>query len=129
MYCYFNYMTKYYNLRFCPTNHCLKIPLGEPKGDEKYLTEFLITFNDAYLHCYFSYFSTNTYVVGTQSKCNVKLSEHTTTFFLRRKIKIITFVWKIIFYLKGWNSMYGKCSKISNTLKLRTPKIIAENNF
>ena len=26
-------------------------------------------------------------------------------------------------------SAYGKCSKISNTLKLRTPKIIAENNF
>ena len=26
-------------------------------------------------------------------------------------------------------SMYGKCSKNSNTLKLRTPKIIAENNF
>ena len=26
-------------------------------------------------------------------------------------------------------SDYGKCSKISNTLKLRTPKIIAENNF
>ena len=25
--------------------------------------------------------------------------------------------------------MYGKCSKISNTLKLRTPKIIAENKF
>ena len=25
--------------------------------------------------------------------------------------------------------VYGKCSKISNTLKLRTPKIIAENNF
>ena len=24
---------------------------------------------------------------------------------------------------------YGKCSKISNTLKLKTPKIIAENNF
>ena len=24
---------------------------------------------------------------------------------------------------------YGKCSKISNTLKLRTPKIITENNF
>ena len=24
---------------------------------------------------------------------------------------------------------YGKCSKISNTLKLRTPNIIAENNF
>ena len=24
---------------------------------------------------------------------------------------------------------YGKCSKISNTLKLRTPKIIAKNNF
>ena len=24
---------------------------------------------------------------------------------------------------------YGKCSKISNTLKLRTPKIIDENNF
>ena len=24
---------------------------------------------------------------------------------------------------------YGKCSKISNTLKLQTPKIIAENNF
>ena len=24
---------------------------------------------------------------------------------------------------------YGKCSKISNTLKLRTPKIIAENIF
>ena len=27
------------------------------------------------------------------------------------------------------NLHYGKCSKISNTLKLRTPKIIAENNF
>ena len=26
-------------------------------------------------------------------------------------------------------AMYGKCSKISNTLKLRTPKIIAANNF
>ena len=26
-------------------------------------------------------------------------------------------------------NLYGKCSKISNTLKLRTPKIIAENNF
>ena len=25
--------------------------------------------------------------------------------------------------------VYGKCCKISNTLKLRTPKIIAENNF
>ena len=25
--------------------------------------------------------------------------------------------------------LYGKCSKISNTLKLRTPKIITENNF
>ena len=25
--------------------------------------------------------------------------------------------------------LYGKCSKISNTLKLRTPKIIVENNF
>ena len=24
---------------------------------------------------------------------------------------------------------YDKCSKISNTLKLQTPKIIAENNF
>ena len=24
---------------------------------------------------------------------------------------------------------YGKCSKITNTLKLRTPKIFAENNF
>ena len=24
---------------------------------------------------------------------------------------------------------YGKCSKILNTLKLRTPKIITENNF
>ena len=24
---------------------------------------------------------------------------------------------------------YGKCSKISNTLKLQTPKIIDENNF
>ena len=24
---------------------------------------------------------------------------------------------------------YGKCSKISNTLKLGTPKTIAENNF
>ena len=24
---------------------------------------------------------------------------------------------------------YGKCSKITNTLKLRTPKIITENNF
>ena len=28
-----------------------------------------------------------------------------------------------------FTSGYGKCSKISNTLKLRTPKIIAENNF
>ena len=27
------------------------------------------------------------------------------------------------------NNYYGKCSKISNTLKLRTPEIIAENNF
>ena len=27
------------------------------------------------------------------------------------------------------STKYGKCSKISNTLKLRTPKIIAENNF
>ena len=27
------------------------------------------------------------------------------------------------------NVVYGKCSKISNTLKLRTPKIIVENNF
>ena len=26
-------------------------------------------------------------------------------------------------------AMYGKCSKISSTLKLRTPKVIAENNF
>ena len=26
-------------------------------------------------------------------------------------------------------SRYGKCSKISNTLKLRTPKITVENNF
>ena len=26
-------------------------------------------------------------------------------------------------------TVYGKCSKISNTLKLRTPKIITENNF
>ena len=25
--------------------------------------------------------------------------------------------------------IYGKCSKISNTLKLRTPKIIDKNNF
>ena len=31
--------------------------------------------------------------------------------------------------LKGQVSEYSKCSKISNTLKLRTPKIIAENNF
>ena len=31
--------------------------------------------------------------------------------------------------LFGNYNMYGKCSKISNTLKLRTPKIIAENNF
>ena len=28
-----------------------------------------------------------------------------------------------------FNIIYGKRSKISNTLKLRTPKIIAENNF
>ena len=34
--------------------------------------------------------------------------------------------WSILFALKA---TYGKCSKISNTLKLRTPKIIAENNF
>ena len=27
------------------------------------------------------------------------------------------------------HASYGKCSKISNTLKLRTPKITAENNF
>ena len=26
-------------------------------------------------------------------------------------------------------SVYGKCSKITNTLKLRTRKIIAKNNF
>ena len=33
-------------------------------------------------------------------------------------------------YLATVNNIYGKCSKkISNTLKLRTPKIIAENNF
>ena len=32
-------------------------------------------------------------------------------------------------FLKKANDYYGKCSKISNTLKLRTPKIIAENNF
>ena len=30
---------------------------------------------------------------------------------------------------KRVNNLYGKCSKISNTLKSRTPKIIAENNF
>ena len=29
----------------------------------------------------------------------------------------------------GIKRHYGKCSKITNTLKLRTPKIIAENNF
>ena len=27
------------------------------------------------------------------------------------------------------SSLYGKCPKISNTLKLPTPKLIAENNF
>ena len=31
--------------------------------------------------------------------------------------------------LVGQGLNYGKCSKISNTLKLQTPKIIAENNF
>ena len=31
--------------------------------------------------------------------------------------------------LPNFINMYGKCSKISNTLKLRTPKIIAENIF
>ena len=33
------------------------------------------------------------------------------------------------FSMIGESGDYGKCSKISNTLKLRTPKIIAENNF
>ena len=31
--------------------------------------------------------------------------------------------------LQNLKVYYSKCSKISNTLKLRTPKIIAENNF
>ena len=31
--------------------------------------------------------------------------------------------------LDAENQKYGKCSKISNTLKLRTPKIIVENNI
>ena len=31
--------------------------------------------------------------------------------------------------LMPYNHGYGKRSKISNTLKLRTPKIITENNF
>ena len=35
---------------------------------------------------------------------------------------ILTAFWMILI-------VYGKCSKILNTLKLRTPKIIAENNF
>ena len=30
---------------------------------------------------------------------------------------------------KSYSDDYGKCSKISNTLKLRTPKIITENIF
>ena len=40
-------------------------------------------------------------------------------------IKIFLAMYKA--FLTRFN--YGKCSKISNTLKLRTPKIIAENNF
>ena len=35
----------------------------------------------------------------------------------------------VFFFVFGMGNKYGKCSKISNTLKLRTPKIIAENNF
>ena len=34
-----------------------------------------------------------------------------------------------MFWWRNKKNNYGKCSKISNTLKLRTPKIIAENNF
>ena len=33
----------------------------------------------------------------------------------------------ILFFIE--TGKYGKCSKISKTLKLQTPKIIAENNF
>ena len=33
------------------------------------------------------------------------------------------------YHIRSITMKYGKCSKISNTLKLRTPKIIAENNF
>ena len=50
-------------------------------------------------------------------------------FFLRvtllKVIVLSRFFRKMMKYFK----IYGKCSKISNTLKLRTPKIIAENNF
>ena len=37
-------------------------------------------------------------------------------------------VFRIIMF-EAFFLYYGKCSKISNTLKLRTPKIITENNF
>ena len=40
--------------------------------------------------------------------------------FINKKVNIKIF---------NFSLAYGKCSKISNTLKLRTPKIIAENNF
>ena len=44
---------------------------------------------------------------------------------------------QVLLYKETWTEMelslfindYGKCSKISNTLKLRTPKIIVENDF
>ena len=45
------------------------------------------------------------------------------------KIKDICNIWLKWYNGPGMRYWYGKCSKISNTLKLRTPKIIAENNF
>ena len=46
---------------------------------------------------------------------------------LKLTLDLISFTTSSTFY--QLESVYRKCSKISNTLKLRTPKIIAENNF
>ena len=74
-------------------------------------------------------------VFGDNSRCYQYCSwcvnEYTLTVLLI--FNISDFIWP---FLKPYMGVipnpkmaYGKCSKISNTLKLRTPKIIAENNF
>ena len=55
-------------------------------------------------------------------------------FWLQRKkfkldLNVCLEIVDLVCYRHMSTAMYGKCSKISNTLKLRTPKIIAENNF